>query len=93
VVLDNGSYDSTGGQYCSSRHISFGGLAKACGYDIIFEVDTVEGLREICKRTMPAGATLIHARMQPGSPELPRPDYTPIDMAKRFSDFVKENPQ
>lgn len=44
VLLDNGAHESTGGQATVSQHVSFAGVAAACGYASAVEGDTLDVL-------------------------------------------------
>lgn len=46
VIVDNGSYATTGGQRTSSRRTALAGVAKACGYATAHVVDSREGLAD-----------------------------------------------
>jgi phosphonopyruvate decarboxylase len=85
LLLDNAAHDSTGGQATVSPHISFAGIAAACGYalalegdepglvDRLFEAPAVSGVRFGCLLT------------RPGSPDgLPRPSVTPVEVQTRL---------
>jgi phosphonopyruvate decarboxylase len=84
LVLDNGSYDSTGGQATISLIAPFAEIAAACGYAAGFRVDDLAGL----DRALAApreGPVLIHMPIRPGSmDDLPRPDKTPVQVLARL---------
>jgi phosphonopyruvate decarboxylase len=91
VVLDNASYDSTGGQPTTSPSVQFARVAQACGYRSGWEADDLTGLRQATTRAVAApGPHLIHMRIAPGSMrELGRPSVTPAEVARRFKAFVE----
>jgi phosphonopyruvate decarboxylase len=90
VVLDNASYDSTGGQPTTSPSVQFARVAQACGYRAGWEADDLSGLRQATARALAApGPHLIHMRIAPGSMrELGRPSVTPAEVARRFKAFL-----
>ncbi|MEO5337717.1 MAG: phosphonopyruvate decarboxylase [Magnetospirillum sp. WYHS-4] len=91
VVLDNGTYDSTGGQPTVSNSVDFAAVAGACGYAGAYSCDDLEGF-EIAVRDSLAqgGPRLVHMRIAPGSmSKLGRPGVAPSEVARRFQDFLK----
>ncbi|RSM71794.1 phosphonopyruvate decarboxylase [Actinoplanes sp. ATCC 53533] len=85
IVLDNGSYDSTGGQATAAGTVDFTALARACGYSDAVRCEDLDGLtRHLGSRAF-AGPTLLHLRIRPGSVEkLGRPDRRPPEIAERL---------
>lgn len=89
VILDNGVYESTGGQAVPSSAADLAGVAAACGYPrVVRAADAaavgavVAGWRE--------ELTLVHVRTAPaGVGDLPRPDVTPPDVARRFTTWLE----
>ncbi len=90
VIIDNGVYDSTGGQKTVSSHVDFARVAVACGYAAAFSADTTAGFTEAFATALKLrGPVLIHVRIRPGSMEkLGRPTVNPADMARRMRDFL-----
>lgn len=89
IVLDNGIYDSTGGQPTAGK-TDFAGVALACGYRHGICCDSLAGVGAALALTMrEPGPTLIHARVAPGSMKsLGRPTVSPQDVAHRFREHV-----
>lgn len=86
LVLDNGRYDSTGGQATVSAGISFAGIARACGYGATFEGTGLELIDAALAPGGPPGPRLVHLRMQPGvDGKLPRPTLTPAQTVRRLA--------
>lgn len=90
LVLDNGTYDSTGGQPTVSAHVDFATAAIASGYVGASCCDTIDGF---CAAMVDAnsndGPYLIHMKIKPGSIEdLGRPTISPADVAQRFKAFL-----
>ncbi|MBV8590591.1 MAG: phosphonopyruvate decarboxylase [Acetobacteraceae bacterium] len=90
VIMDNGSYDSTGGQPTSSHCVDFAGMARCCGYSLVFRANSAEGFqRAVALALAGRGPALIHARMRPGSmAKLGRPTVKPPEVARRFKAFL-----
>lgn len=83
VLLDNGLHESTGGQSTVSRSIDFCGVAAACGYAQVETVTRPEQLAVVLEQST-SELTFVHAPIQPGVPELPRPSMTPPEVAARL---------
>lgn len=92
VVLDNGTYDSTGGQPTVSSGVDFAAAAVASGYRHGIQVDDVTGFKEsVAEALHDGGPTLIHMKIAPGSlSKLGRPTVSPADVARRFKAFMAE---
>lgn len=90
LVLDNGTYNSTGGQMTVSASVDFARVAIACGYANGFSCDNLGGFGEALERSLAGnGPHLIHMRIAPGSMEkLGRPTITPPEVARRFRAFL-----
>ena len=90
VVLDNGTYDSTGGQPTTSAGVDFAAIAAACGYAQAFSSDGLQGFENAARSALDApGPNLVHMRIAPGSVEnLGRPTIPPSEVARRFKDFM-----
>ena len=90
VVLDNGTYDSTGGQPTTAPAVRFARAARACGYSGGWEADSLEGLKEAMAGCLAAdGPHLIHMKIAPGSMKnLGRPTIKPHEVARRFREFL-----
>ena len=90
LVLDNGTYDSTGGQPTVSPSISFADVARSCGYACGFVCDGPAGLEEATRQALAKrGPHLIHLRIARGSMKnLGRPSVKPADVARRFKSFL-----
>jgi len=90
VVLDNGTYDSTGGQPTVSPNVDFASVALDCGYPHAHRCDSLDGLEaavEAC--TAEDGPHLVHMRIAPGSMKnLGRPTVPPHEVARRFKAFL-----
>ena len=90
IVLDNGTYDSTGGQPTVSNSVDFAGVAADCGYAAGIRCDSPAGFaKALAAAKGHGGPSLIHMRVLPGSmTDLGRPTVSPADVALRFKDFL-----
>lgn len=90
LVLDNGTYDSTGGQPTVSPHVDFAMAAIASGYVGACCCDTIDGFRAaMVEANSKDGPYLIHMKIKPGSIDnLGRPTISPADVARRFKAFL-----
>jgi phosphonopyruvate decarboxylase len=91
IVLDNGCYDSTGGQATISRTVRFAQVAQACGYTYSATLSHCEDLRRVMDRCLhTSGPHFIHVQLVAGADsEVGRPSLTPIQIRERFADFVR----
>jgi phosphonopyruvate decarboxylase len=93
IILDNEAHDSTGGQQTASGIVRFAAIAAAANYRSAFAADRPEEIREAVRllRHRP-GPSLLHVKIQPGSPEkLGRPTVKPHEVKERFSQFLSSN--
>jgi phosphonopyruvate decarboxylase len=84
LVLDNGTYASTGGQPTASAMVDFPAAARALGYR---EAASCRGIADLLIHLdRPcAGPRLLHLRIADHHNEnLPRPEQTPQSIARRF---------
>jgi phosphonopyruvate decarboxylase len=86
VILDNQSYDSTGGQATISASVNFPEIAIACGYASACSVTGADAMRAALLRAQKSpGPHLIHIPVGLGAAAgLGRPDVAPRDVAVRF---------
>ncbi|MFH1022821.1 MAG: thiamine pyrophosphate-dependent enzyme [Planctomycetota bacterium] len=91
VILDNGAYDSTGGQRTSAGNVDFAAVAKACGFAWVKHVDGAGAndrspLQDSIREMFAAGGpALLHVKLSPGTgrTESKRIPYPPEEIAKR----------
>jgi phosphonopyruvate decarboxylase len=90
LVLDNETYDSTGGQPTVSPNVDFASVALACGYASAFRADSLEGVAKAIGAVFDApGPRLVHVKIAPGSKKnLGRPTVKPDVVARRFQSFL-----
>jgi phosphonopyruvate decarboxylase len=90
VILNNGVFESTGGQFTFGRHVDFSGVARACGYApesarVRSTEDLRRRIRDHCQSDRPGGPILLDALIAANSP-VPegRPDVAPPEQALRL---------
>lgn len=85
LVLDNEAYESTGGQATLSPGVRFAAIARACGYESVFEGDD-PGVADRALSARPrSGPVFAHLKIQRGTRKnLPRPSQTPEQVAQRL---------
>lgn len=90
VVLDNASYDSTGGQPTVSPGIDFAQIAASSGYSYGYQCNSLSGYEDALAMSLENdGPHLIHMKITPGSAKnLGRPTIKPPEVARRFKDFL-----
>jgi len=91
IVLDNGSYDSTGGQLTFSNITDFAVIAKGCGYAnasiCLSKDDIVKSLSSHQK-----GPLLLILKVKIGSrSNLGRPDLTTFKMKDMFMKYLSKD--
>jgi phosphonopyruvate decarboxylase len=89
VVLDNGVYESTGGQATVARSVDFAAIAAACGYPQTLVVFEPEELRELVAMNS-RQLTFVRAMIAPGTMKnLPRPKNSPTELTERFRSHIR----
>jgi len=93
IILDNETYESTGGQRSVSPTVDFCNIAAACGYQQCYRTDTRHDLIHAIHavRENP-GPSLIHVKVSRGSDScLGRPTLKPFQVKERFMGFLAES--
>jgi phosphonopyruvate decarboxylase len=91
ILLDNGAYESTGGQPTVSASVDFAAVALACGYGHAASCGTLDGFEAALREAtaISRGPALIHLRISHGSmAKLGRPTVAPAEVARRFKAFL-----
>jgi thiamine pyrophosphate-dependent acetolactate synthase large subunit-like protein len=90
VVLDNGLYETTGGQTTLASGVDFGLLALASGYARVYRPQTLESVATAVEAGLgDGGSTFVYVRTEPGADPLhPRVPYHPREIARRFREAV-----
>lgn len=87
LLLDNETYDSTGGQATVAADVDFANVARACGYPRVLRAPSLEALTDALEGS--AGLTFVHAKIGPDpQTPLPRPTLTPAEVARRLQAWL-----
>lgn len=85
IVLDNESYDSTGGQHTTSSTARLEEIAQAAGYPFSRKVTSEDELRQTMKALSGGGPFFILAKVKQGGMEdIGRVTQTPEELKTRF---------
>jgi phosphonopyruvate decarboxylase len=86
VVLDNGVYNTTGGQPTSARAVDLAKVAKAAGYRSASVATNRSQLRRAARRMLQGrGPSMLVLKVRPGpNPGLGRIKLTPEQIKRRF---------
>ncbi len=94
VVVDNGTYASTGGQLTVSPQVDFAGVALACGYRSAAVCQGASSLDEAFRWAASEsgeGPILLHISVDEREASgLERPDLTPAEIASAFRTALTE---
>lgn len=88
LVLDNGRYESTGGQPTESERVDFEAVARACGYRHMAGCRSAGQLDERLAAALRApGPALLHVRVatSPVSPPRATASLSPHELRRRFA--------
>ncbi|MDH5160821.1 phosphonopyruvate decarboxylase [Heyndrickxia oleronia] len=92
ILLDNHSYDSTGGQMTVSQHTNFIEMAAACGYKQSIYVHNLLELRnyiQFWKRHQEL--TFLYMKIAKGSKNgIGRPRQSPVEIKERLQVFLDD---
>jgi len=90
IVLDNESYESTGGQPTVSSIIKLEKMAKAAGFETVKKVSDVGSLTNLMA-ALPKleGPVFILVKIEKGRKEVSRVTIAPEDIKKRFMSGIK----
>ena len=89
-ILDNESYESTGGQPTISSKVDLAAVAKSCGYAQVARVDDIEGLEDALMGiagTPGPHLVLVKAGIAPVE-GIPRVTIPPTEIRDRFRSSV-----
>lgn len=94
VLLDNEMHESTGGQRTVSGTVSFGGIARSCGYGLVAEGDEPELLDAAFAERGTVGPRFAHVRIRSAdSSDLPRPSLSPTEVRARLVRHLSRRPE
>lgn len=87
IVIDNGCYESTGGQRCISQEVDLAKLAESSGYLNVTTVEHEESLKEKLSIFLnKAGPNFILVKVDSSRQEsIPRVFLTPEEIKERFA--------
>jgi phosphonopyruvate decarboxylase len=84
LLLDNGSYESTGGQATVAPTINFCAIAGACGYERVSCLHTAAEVNALVADD-PRRLSFAHVPITPGTlTNLPRPALSPPELTRRL---------
>lgn len=85
ILLDNGVHDSTGAQATVAPNVDFAAVAADCGYAAALRGDDISVIDELFTGDDNSGPRFAHIRIESGTMDnLPRPDITPEQVARRL---------
>lgn len=86
IVLDNGTYESTGGQKCISQNLNLSKIAKAIGYKNVFFAEDTDSLSvKMSKLLKLKGPNFLLIKIESSHEEgIPRVSHTPEQIKERF---------
>ena len=92
IVLDNGLYESTGGQHSNASSVDFSHIAQACSYRQVWQCVGRDAIERFCQTIDPlSGPTFVHIRVSPlKSTAVLRPKIDFPLLAIRFREFIAE---
>ncbi len=89
ILLDNGVHDSTGAQATVAPNVDFAAIAAGCGYAAALRGDDAAVIDELFAGGTNSGARFAHIRIKSGTMDsLPRPDITPVQVARRLMRYI-----
>ena len=96
-VMNNGAHDSVGGQPTVGLKIDIPAIAKACGYENVYSVETaneLENTMQAISRSFTNGdnvLTFVEVKVSKGArKDLGRPKSTPQENKKALMQFLKD---
>ena len=92
IIFNNGAHDSVGGQLTVGLQIDIPLIAKACGYNSVFEAKTKEETtKKINLLKTIKGPSLLEIKIRKGARQnLGRPAISPKENKKAFMDFIRK---
>lgn len=90
IVLDNGQFESTGGQSTNAGLVEFSQIAKACNYRQVWKCIGQSAIEQFSQTIDPmSGPTFAHIIVSPSTgPAVARPKIDLQQLALRFRDFA-----
>ncbi len=89
IVLDNGSYESTGGQHSLSKSVNLAAVAKACGYACVATIGSADRIPDHLTAKGPLFLRVLVAN-DPHA-KLPRPKQHSVEIKERFMKSIQDH--
>ena len=92
VVFNNGAHDSVGGQPTVGLKINLPEIAKSCGYENVFSVETEDELASALAKIKTLNSlSFLQVCVKKGNrKDLGRPTTTPIQNKEALMNFLKD---
>lgn len=97
IMLDNGTYDTTGGQAVEGV-VKWARVANSCGYNLSINANATKAFEYMANALDPYedklasnGTTFIHIKVAPGSEKVGRPTLKPWEVKERFLEYYSNN--
>lgn len=91
IILDNGAYESTGGQPTISNILNWKQLLKSVGYEGVLIIKTKKQLKKVDFKKNKCPFAVAILSKQGSRSNLGRPTSSPIENKKVFMNFLKNN--
>jgi len=91
IILDNESYESTGGQPTISNHINLLSVADAMGYGKLLFANDMNRLKKILKDILATeGPVFFHVKLSEGRlQKTPRVSHSPVALTQRIKNVLR----
>jgi thiamine pyrophosphate-dependent acetolactate synthase large subunit-like protein len=92
ILLDNGCYESTGGQRTVASAVNFRAIAQNCGYKTSVRAKTEKELKGAVERLLDADGPAFLWVPVTGKhmKDIPRVDKSPVEITRLVRDFLRE---
>ena len=85
VIIDNGSYGSTGDQVTyAGRRTSLANVATGCGCDTVIETPAVDTPSVVVDLLAKGQGAVVVSKCKPGNVDVPVVDLDPVYISQRF---------
>lgn len=93
ILLNNEAHETVGGMPTVAGNIDAGKIAEACGYQVVYKVDTAEALKQVLREALAnKKLTFIEVCVALGAREdLGRPTTTAIENKEAFMKYLRES--
>ena len=91
IVLDNGAYESTGGQPTISSSASIADIARTAGYPVVHAVEDRASLTHaLTTSRVQDGPRMILIKIEASHRDVPRVAMLPTEITQRFREHVQK---